>query len=86
VRIKLALHFDPAPAWQYYGQTASRLVFRRRLPDGQFHWEQLVVCGSDSRLPLPPPLLQVAIQRAVAQTSTATKLASPHPTVHKLRH
>lgn len=39
---------------------------------------------SASRLPLPPPLLQMAIQRAKAQTSTAAKLASPHAAAHKL--
>ena len=48
-------------ARQHYGQPSSRLV-HRRFPDGQFHWHQLAVCGSASRPPLPPPILQMAIQ------------------------
>src|ERR1019366_540810 len=86
VYIKIAMHFDPASAQQYYGQSASRLVLRQRFPDGQFHCHQLALCGSTSRLPLPPPLLQMAIQRAEAQTSTLAKLAPPHAAAHKLRH
>jgi len=33
---------------------------------------------------LPTPFLQMAIQRAEAQTSTLAKLAPPHTAVHKL--
>jgi hypothetical protein len=70
----------------YPNQPATRLVFRRRFPDDQFHCHQFAVCGSASRLPLPVPLLQMTIQRAEAQTSTLAKLASPHTAVHKLGH
>jgi len=84
VHIKIALHFDPAPASQHHGQPATRLPVRRRFLDGQFHWHQPAICGSASRLPLSPPLLQMAIQRAQAQTSTLAKLARPHAAAKKL--
>jgi len=86
VPIKIALHFDTAPAQQHYGQPATRPPLRWRFPDGQFHCHQLAVCASVSRLSLPSPLLQMAIQRAEAQTSTLAKLAPPHTAAHKLRH
>src|SRR5438552_7161539 len=86
VHVKIALHFHPAPARQHYGQPATRLVFRQRFPDGQFHCHQLAVCWSASRLPLPLPLLQMAIQRAEAQPSALAKLAPPHTAAHKLCH
>ncbi|HZW91813.1 MAG TPA: hypothetical protein VFF64_02475 [Candidatus Eremiobacteraceae bacterium] len=35
---------------------------------------------------LPTPFLQMAIQRAEAQTSTLAKLALPHTAAHKLSH
>jgi hypothetical protein len=85
--IKISLHFDPVPVRQHVGQPATRLLLRQRFPEGQFHCNELPVGGSAfRRLPLPPPLLQVAIQSALTQTSTATKLAPPHPAAHKLRH
>jgi hypothetical protein len=86
LHIKIALHFDPPSVRQYDGQPATRLLLRQRFPEALFHCHELPVGGSAfRRLPLPALLLQVAIQSAVAQTSTATKLASPHPAVHKLR-
>jgi len=42
------------------------LLFSRRVPYGQLHRHQLAVCRSAPRLPLPPPLVQMAIQRAEA--------------------
>jgi hypothetical protein len=66
VHIKIAMHFDSAPAGQHHGQPATPLLFSRRFPYGQLHRHQLAVCGSTPRLPLPPPLLQMAIQRAEA--------------------
>jgi hypothetical protein len=78
VLIKITLHFDPAPDRQDYAQPATRFALRWRFPDNQFHRYQTTGSGSASRLPLPPPLLQMAIQRYEAQTSAAAKLAPPH--------
>jgi hypothetical protein len=72
------------PTRQQHGQPATRLVLRGRFPDGQFHRHQLTVYGSTFRRPFPPPLLQMAIQRAEAQTATLAKLAPPHTAVHKV--
>ena len=68
----------------YTSQPATRSLLSRRIPDGQFHCHQLALCGNASRLPLPPPLPQMTIQRAEAQTATLAKLAPPHPAAHKL--
>src|SRR5260370_41113669 len=62
----------------------SRLLLCQRFPGGQLHCQQLALCGSASRHLLPLPLLQMAIQRAEAQTSIVAKLAPRHTAAQKL--
>lgn len=63
------------------GQPTTRFVLRRRFLGGQFHGHQPAVRGS--AFPLPPPLLQMPIQRAEAQTPTAAKLEHRHVSANR---
>jgi hypothetical protein len=74
----IALHLDPAPAWQHQGQPGSRFFSLRGFLRGQLHTQQLVLCARVFPLPLPSALLQMASQRAQAQTSTAAECILPH--------
>ncbi len=85
-RIKIRMHLDPAPARQHHGKPTTRFVLLRRFPGGQLHRHQPTGRRNWSTPSLPPPLFQMAIQRAEAQTSTLAKLAPPHTAPHKLGH
>src|SRR5258708_1548784 len=85
-RIKIRMYLDPASARQHYCQPTSRVVMRRRFLGRQLHLHQPAGRGNWPTPSLPTPFLQMAIQRAEAQTSTPTKLAAAHTAAHKLRH
>ena len=84
--IKIRMHLDPASARQDHGQPATRFVLLRQFPGGQLHRHQPASRRNWSTPSLPPPLFQMAIQRAETQPPTAAKLALSHPAAHKLRH
>src|ERR1019366_6788693 len=85
-RIKITMHFDPAPARQHHGQPTTTFLLPRRFPSGQFYRHQTTGRRNSSTHSLPTPLPQMAIQSAEAQTSTVAKLAPPHTAAHKLSH
>ncbi len=45
-RVKITLHFDPAPARQHHGQPTTRFLLLRRFPGGQFHRHQTTGRGN----------------------------------------
>ncbi len=45
-RVKITLHFDPAPARQHHGQPTTRFLLLRRSPGGQFHRHQMTGRGN----------------------------------------
>jgi hypothetical protein len=85
-RIKIRMYLDAAPARQYYGQPTTRSVLHRRFLGGQLDRHQPTGRRSWSTPSLPTPFLQMAIQRAEAQTSTPTKLAAAHAAAPEFRH
>src|SRR5260370_5927244 len=85
-RIKTRMHLDPAPARQHHGQPTIRFVLLRRSLGGQLHRHQPVGRKDLPTPSLPTPFLQMAIQRAEAQTSTPTKLAAAHTAAPEFLH
>ncbi len=85
-RIKIRMYLYPASARQHHGQPATPFVLRRRFLGGQLHRHQPVGRGNWPTPSLPTPFLQMAIQRAEAQTSTPTRLAAAHAAAPEFRY
>jgi len=66
---------DPGRGSKFW-EALDRAIGESRKNRGQIVAHQLALCGSTSRLSLPPPPLQLATQRAETQTSTLAKTRS----------